>query len=194
MLRQNTLSYCSFLSRTCRSGYIAALCQPRRSRNQTILRVDRMSPLGQSRPGRGNSKSSHVRYAAEGGSRFGALAVTHRNGGLISYDGISCSPLFFGSCRGPGWVPHERERTQKIANYRRKKPRENKGVLLIQTAHNGLVAGSSPAGPTNESTTYRIFISSAVDDAHAWGDEGPKIICEIALRLSVHHPIPFRPL
>jgi hypothetical protein len=33
-----------------------------------------------------------------------------------------------------------------------------------------------------------------VDDAHAWGDEGPKIICEIALRLSVHHPIPFRPL
>ena len=109
-----------------------------------------MSAWGHSRPGRGNSKSSHVRYAAEDGSRFRALAVTHRHGGLISYDGISCSPLFFGSCRGPGWVPHERERTQKIANCRRKKPRENKGVLLIQTAHNGLVAGSSPAGPTHE--------------------------------------------
>jgi hypothetical protein len=108
-----------------------------------------MSAWGQSRPGRGDSRSSHVRYAAEGGSRFRALAVTHRHGGLISYDGISRSPLFFGSCRGPGWVPHERERTQKIANYRRKKPRENKGVLLILTAHNGLVAGSSPAGPTS---------------------------------------------
>ena len=108
------------------------------------VRPGPMSELGQSRPGRGNSKSSHVRYAAEDGSRFSALAVTHRHGGLISYDGISCSPLFFGS----RWVPHERERTQKIANYRRKKTRENKGVLLIQTAHNGLVAGSSPAGPT----------------------------------------------
>ena len=105
--------------------------------------------LAHSRPGRGDSKSSHIHYAAEGGSRFRALAVTHRHGGSISYDGISCSPLFFGSCRGPGWVPHERERTQKIANYRRKKTRENKGVLLIQTAHNGLVAGSSPAGPTS---------------------------------------------
>ena len=109
------------------------------------VRPGPMSELGQSRPGRGNSKSSHVRYAAEDGSRFSALAVTHRHGGLISYDGISCSPLFFGS----RWVPHERERTQKIANYRRKKTRENKGVLLIQTAHNGLVAGSSPAGPTS---------------------------------------------
>jgi hypothetical protein len=27
---------------------------------------------------------------------------------------------------------------------------KNEGVLLIQTAHNGLVAGSSPAGPTHE--------------------------------------------
>jgi len=107
-----------------------------------------ISAQGQSRPGRGNRKSSHVRYAAEDGSRFRALAVTHRHSGLISYDGISRSRLFFGSCRGPGWVPHERERTQKIANCRRKKPRENKDVLLIQTAHNGLVAGSSPAGPT----------------------------------------------
>ena len=120
-----------------------------------------MSELGQSRPGRGNSKSSHVRYAAEDGSRFSALAVTHRHGGLISYDGISCSPLFFGSCRGPGWVPHERERTQKIANYRRKKTRENKGVLLIQTAHNGLVAGSSPAGPTTL-MIHRRSCSSAI--------------------------------
>ncbi|MEH2591952.1 hypothetical protein [Bradyrhizobium sp. AZCC 1721] len=40
-----------------------------------------MSEGGQSRPGRGNSKSSHVRYAAEDGSRFRALAVTHRHGG-----------------------------------------------------------------------------------------------------------------
>jgi len=129
--------------------------------------------LGQSRPGRGNSKSSHVRYAAEDGSRFRALAVTHRHGGLISYDGISRSPLFFGSCRGPGWVPHERERTQKIANCRRKKTRENKGVLLIQTAHNGLVAGSSPAGPT----TLR-------PSGYAWrshtGPEGRSVVSGVA--------------
>ena len=39
---------------------------------------------------------------------------------------------------------NERRRSQIIE---RKNPRENKGVLLIQTAHNGLVAGSSLPGP-----------------------------------------------
>jgi hypothetical protein len=84
------------------------------------------------------AKASPASYAAEDGSSFRALAVTHRHGGLISYDGISRSPLFFGSCRGPGWVPHERERTQKIANCRRKKLRENKGVLLISRGEQNL--------------------------------------------------------
>jgi hypothetical protein len=33
-------------------------------------------------------------------------------------------------------------------------------VLINHTAHNGLVAGSNPAGLTNKSITYRIFISA----------------------------------
>jgi len=115
------------------------------------LPYDAANPRSKSAACQGSSAGfelSRSANTAEDGSSFRALAVTHRHGGLISHDGISRSPLFFGSCRGPGWVPHERERTQKIANCRRKKPRENKDVLLIQTAHNGLVAGSSPAGPT----------------------------------------------
>jgi hypothetical protein len=35
-----------------------------------------MTALGQSRPGRASSKSSHVRYAAESGGKFRALAAT----------------------------------------------------------------------------------------------------------------------
>ena len=146
-----------------------------------------ISAQGQSRPGRGNRKSSHVRYAAEDGSRFRALAVTHRHSGLISYDGISRSRLFFGSCRGPGWVPHERERTQKIANCRRKKPRENKDVLLIQTAHNGLVAGSSPAGPTKKSITYHVFISSPVEHRTTRNASlSRSLLCFGGLKLPLH--------
>jgi hypothetical protein len=33
-------------------------------------------------------------------------------------------------------------------------------------AHNGLVAGSSPAGPTNESTAYQVFILPTVRPPH----------------------------
>jgi hypothetical protein len=33
-------------------------------------------------------------------------------------------------------------------------------------AHNGLVAGSSPAGPTREIRAYQIFISQAVRSPH----------------------------
>ena len=36
------------------------------------------------------------------------------------------------------------------------------GNVRVSTAHNGLVAGSSPAGPTKKSITYHVFILQPV--------------------------------
>src|SRR5438034_3333176 len=57
---------------------------------------------------------------------------------------LLCSSGRVGVPVGSRMNVNERRRSQIIE---RKNPRENKGVLLIQTAHNGLVAGSSLPGP-----------------------------------------------
>jgi len=38
--------------------------------------------------------------------------------------------------------------------------------FVYPAAHNGLVAGSSPAGPTSKSITYQVFISPPVGAPH----------------------------
>ena len=85
-------------------------------RSIVLLRVsifEFLQSQGQSRPGRGDSKSSHVRYAAEGGIRFRVLAVTHRHGGLISAV-LLCSSDPVGVPVGSRMNVNERRRSQII--------------------------------------------------------------------------------
>jgi hypothetical protein len=63
---------------------------------------------------------------------------------------------------------HQKWLDRSMTNALETKPKRNKidEPDRYPVAHNGLVAGSSPAGPTSKPITFRIFILPAVGSRH----------------------------
>jgi hypothetical protein len=102
-------------------------------------------------------------------SRFGGKGVKARPAQIVSAsrpvaDALSGVQAFLRPPRGPVtrlMVSHQKRPHQNATNEIEVKRTYSKinETGRYPVAHNGLVAGSSPAGPTNESITWHDFIS-----------------------------------
>jgi len=85
-------------------------------------------------------------------------------------------------------VSHQKQRERNATNainLERQRSKFNKGDRY-SAAHNGLVAGSSPAGPTKKSITYHVFISSPVEHRTRNASLSRSLLCFGGLKLHLH--------